>query len=321
MRIIQENDLLELKNDLVFQEVFGKQKNSKITGHLLSLILERKVSNVNLDLNKRMLGNRIDSKTGRLDIRAKFNDGEDCNIELQVSSYEYMEKRMLEYWAGMYTQKISSGDDYGTLKPSISILIADYKIKGLEDIENYHTVWNLRERKNLNKIITKDIELHILEIPKIKNTKIGKDELALWLKFIENPLNEEVQKNMKEKENKLLKQAEEELAYLSGDPDFKRLVDARVGFLRDQNTFEAVGKEKGYKQGRVDGHIEGKEEGRKEGKAEGIALGKEQEKAKNKAKLQEIAKKLLKLKMPIEQIMEITELTEEEIKKIEIDKN
>ena len=118
---------------------------------------------------------------------------------------------------------------------------------------------------------------------------------------------------MKEKENKLLKQAEEELAYLSGDPDFKRLVDARVGFLRDQNTFEAVGKEKGYKQGRAKGRIEGK--------AEGIALGKEQEKAKNKAKLQKIAKKLLKLKMPIEQIMEITELTEEEIKKIEIDKN
>ena len=253
-----------------------------------------------------MLGNRIDSKTGRLDIRAKFNDGEDCNIELQVASYEYMEKRMLEYWAGMYTQKISSGDDYGTLKPSISILIADYKIKGLEDIEDYHTVWNLRERKNLNKIITKDIELHILEIPKIKNTKIGKDELALWLKFIENPLNEEVQKNMKEKENKLLKQAEEELAYLSGDPDFKRLVDARVGFLRDQNTFEAVGKEKGYKQGRAKGRIEGKAEGREEGKAD--------EKIS-------IAKKMLEKKMSMEDISELTGLTEEEIKKIEIDKN
>jgi predicted transposase/invertase (TIGR01784 family) len=93
--------LLELKNDLVFQELFGKQKNSKITSHFLSLILNKEIHNIDLDANKRMLGNRPDSKTGRLDLRAKFNNGEDCNIELQVVPYEYMPERMLEYWAGM----------------------------------------------------------------------------------------------------------------------------------------------------------------------------------------------------------------------------
>ena len=275
--------LLELKNDIVFQELFGNQKNSKITGHLLSLILGRNVNNVNLDLNKRMLGNRIDSKTGRLDIRAKFNDGEDCDIELQVSSYEYMDKRMLDYWAQMYTLKISSGNDYNILKPCISILIANYKINKLSDIKEYHTVWNLRERKHQDKILTKDIELHILEIPKIKNTDIKKDELALWLKFIENPKNKEVEKNMEESD--CLKQAKEELAYLSSDPDFKRLVDARAGFLRDQNTFEVVGMEKGK------------------------AIGKKEEKIK-------IAKKLLVKGMSIDEIVEITGLTKEEIEKL-----
>ena len=121
----------------------------------------------------------------------------------------------------------------------------------------------------------------MLEIPKILNTELKEDELALWLKFIENPLNEEVQIKMKEKENKYLRQAKEELGYLSGSSDFKRLVDARAGFLRDQATFEAVGKK----------------EGRNEEK-------------------KEIAKKLIAKKMPIEQIMEITELTEEEIKQL-----
>ena len=62
--------------------MFGKQKNKEITAHLLSLILNREIKNIDLDVNKRMLGNRKNSKTGRLDIRAKFNDGEDCNIEL-----------------------------------------------------------------------------------------------------------------------------------------------------------------------------------------------------------------------------------------------
>ena len=31
--------LLELKNDLVFQKVFGVQRNSLITGHFLSLFI------------------------------------------------------------------------------------------------------------------------------------------------------------------------------------------------------------------------------------------------------------------------------------------
>lgn len=44
--------LLELKNDLVFQELFGNPKNNQITGHLLSLILKREVYNVDLDANK-----------------------------------------------------------------------------------------------------------------------------------------------------------------------------------------------------------------------------------------------------------------------------
>ena len=280
---IGELTLLELKNDIVFQELFGNQRNSKITGYLLSLILGRDVNNVNLDLNKRMLGNRIDSKTGRLDIRVKFNDGEDCDIELQVSEYEYMDKRMLEYWSEMYTLKINSGDDYDVLKPCISILIANYKINKLSDIKEYHTVWNLRERKHPDKILTKDIEFHILEIPKIRNTDIKKDELALWLKFIENPKNEEVENNMEESD--CLKQAKEELAYLSSDPDFKRLVDARAGFLRDQNTFEVVGMKKGIEKG-------------------------------EKIKARKIAKKLLVKGMRIDEIVEITGLTKEEIEKL-----
>ena len=117
--------LLELTKDLVFQELFGKQKNKEITSHLLSLILEREIKNIDLDVNKRMLGNNENSKTGRLDIRAKFNDGEDCNIELQIAPYKFMSSRMLEYWSIMYSNKITSGNDYDILKPTISILIAD----------------------------------------------------------------------------------------------------------------------------------------------------------------------------------------------------
>ena len=132
--------------------------------------------------------------------------------------------------------KISSGQNYNTLKPSISILIAFYELPQLKGINNYHTIWNLKEKVFSEFVLTDNIEMHILEIPKIKNDEIFKDELAQWLKFIENPGNKEIEKFMSE--NKFLKQAKEELAYLSGDPDFQRLVDARAGFLMDQEAYK-----------------------------------------------------------------------------------
>lgn len=283
--------LLDLKVDLVFQKLFGKQKNCEITRHLLSLILGREINDVNLDSNKRMLRNRQNSKTGRLDVRVKFNNGEDCNIELQVAPYPYMAERMLEYWSGMYDNKINCSEGYEVLKPSISILIANYKLEETKYTSRYHTIWNLREKDCHDMILTKNMEMHILEIPKIKEEQILNDELVQWLKFIEDSKNKEVQRIMGE--NKYLKQAKEELAYLSGDPDFQRMVEARVGMLRDIHSLE-------YK-----GRTEGREEGRAEGKTEGET-----------SKAKEIAKKLKDKNMPIDEIIELTGLTKEEIEKL-----
>ena len=273
-------ELLNLTKDLVFQELFGKQKNKDITAHLLSLILNRKIKNIDLDVNKRMLGNRKNSKTGRLDIRAKFNDGEYCNIELQVEPYPYMEKRMLEYWGSMYDAKINSGDSYKVLKPTISILIADYQITNLKHISKYHTIWNLREKDFSDTILTNDIEMHILEIPKINDNEMLKDELVQWLRFIKEPENKGVEKFMEE--NKYLKQARKELEHLSGDPDFKRLLESRAGFLRDVDAKMEVAEEKGREEGKKQTQIE-------------------------------VAKKMKEENMDIEQISKITNLTIKEI--------
>ena len=90
-------------------------------------------------------------------------------------------------------------------------------------------------------------------------------------------------------ENKYWKQAMEELEYLSGEPDFQRLVESRAGFLMDQD-FELDER-----------HKKGKAEGRTEGKTE----------AKN-----EIAKKMKAKNMSIEEIVELTGLTKEEIEKL-----
>ena len=125
--------------------------------------------------------------------------------------------------------------------------------------------------------------MHVLEIPKIKTSEMLNDELIYWLKFIENPGNEEVQNIMEE--NKYLKQAKKELAYLSGDPDFQRLVQSRAGFLMDMACYKR--------------QIE------KEATEKGIL----------KSKV-EIAKKLKEKNISIEDIADITGLSKDEIESL-----
>lgn len=279
--------LLDLKNDLVFQRLFGNPKNSEITSHLLSLILKREIYNIDLDVNKIFLGPNANSKAGRLDIRVKFNDGEDCNIELQVRPFKYMENRMLRYWANMYSSKIHSGEKYDALRPSISILITNYRVDKSNDISHYHSKWNLREENHKDLKLTNDIELHILEIPKVKESDVENDELAQWLRFIANPEDEEVEKIMCE--SQFYKQAREELAYLSGDEGFIRLVESRAMFLMDQETEKSESKKEGIAIGEAKGKVEGKKE---------------------------IAKKMKAKNIHIDEIAEITGLTKEEIENL-----
>ncbi len=91
------NKKLDLKDDLVFQKIFGSPENSEITSHFLSLILKRDINNINLDANKNLLGEYIDGKNSALDVRAIINDGEDVDLEMQARKFNGMANRMAFY--------------------------------------------------------------------------------------------------------------------------------------------------------------------------------------------------------------------------------
>ena len=61
----------------------------------------------------------------------------------------------------------------------------------------YHSKWKIIEEKDRKLILTEDLELHIIEIPKIYG-KDGKEELKKWIYFIENSESEKVGEYMKE---------------------------------------------------------------------------------------------------------------------------
>ena len=278
--------LLSPKLDVIFQALFGEVGNERITKKFLEAILDRKLEEVDLSGNIVLRREKLEDKMGVLDVLVKINKNEYCNVEMQLIEKDKLLERILYYWARIYTKNLKSGNDYINLRKTIEVLIVNFEIKELKELE-YHSKWKIIEEKNRKLILTEDLELHIIEIPKIYRKEGKEEELTKWIYFIENPESEKVGEYMKE--NKEMKEAKEKLEVMSEDERMQILAELKEKAIRDEKATERYGMKVGMERG--------------------LARGK-------KEKTKEIAKRMKEEKMDIELIKKITKLTEEEIKKL-----
>lgn len=288
----ERKSILQPKNDVVFHALFSRGKE-RITRALLEDILKIKIDRLELDKNTELSNDNVKDKNGRLDLRAVINGNIECDIEVQLVSHEKMLERFLYYWAKTYTANLQIGKPYKELRKVISIIIVNDEIKQFEDIGKSHTRWQIREDEYKEKVLTPYMQIDILEMKKAirEYENNSSDEVLQWMKFLDNPEDKEVSKIMEK--NKDIKAAKDELDLISRD-DTLRWMALRLEITRmdnEQLLYEA----------KRDGRKAGLEEGKKEGE-------------NNKAI--EIAKKLLSKGLDIKEIIEITGLTEEEIKKL-----
>lgn len=289
---------LSPKLDVVFQALFGEVGNESITKGFLEAILERKIDSIDLSKNPILRREFKEEKLGVLDIIAKLDKNEICNIELQIVDKKNIIERILYYWSRLYSRQIKSGEDYKILQKAIVILITDFKIENLEELD-YHSRWKIMEDKQGKKIIlTQKLEIDIIELPKIIGKEKEQDNLLDWLYFLENPKSERVTEKMKENEN--LKEAVKKLDNLSEDEKMQRIADLRQKAIMDEKAI--------YEKGLEIGLEKGIQRGMEKGIEKGIMEGSQKEKI-------EIAKKMLELKIDKETIAEATGLTEQEIEK------
>ena len=230
----QNKKLLNPKLDVVFQALFGEEGSEEITKSFLEEILEVKILKIQLNINPILRRKKQDDKLGILDVAVKINENQNCDIEMQMIKQEYIKERILFYWSKLYIRSIAKGQDYNKLEKSIIILIADKNVPGLEDME-CHTKWKILETKNKQKILTDKLEIHIIQLDKLKeNIKNINDNLLDWLMFLENPKSERVIKKMDE--NKALKEAKKKLDKLSEDGKMQQLAWWREKAVYEENT-------------------------------------------------------------------------------------
>lgn len=291
--------LLKPKYDVVFQALFQSNKEN-ITENLITDIIGEKVKIVEIRTDETLVREYPDEKLGRLDLKTKFEDGTICQIEMQLANQNNLIERILYYWSKTYSGQLKRGDSFSKLEKTIGIIITDFEIKEMKGIERLDNKWQIMETGESRKILTNKLELRIIEIPKARRIieKEKQNRIAQWMMFLDNPNTKGVQEIMEE--NKEVKKAASILYEMSEDEKLQRLAELKEKYIMDEIARTEMVEEA---QRKLEESKKAVEESKKAVEEE-------------KKKTEEIVKKLKEKKMSVEEIVEITGMTKEEINKI-----
>jgi len=278
-------------SDIVFKMLFGNEKNTDILSAFLKAVLllpEEEFSEVTL-VNPFQGSEYPNEKTTILDVKATTASGRRIDIEIQVQNQKALEERIVFYAAKMLTEQLAAGEGYSKLRPVVCILLTDFCM-----IENtyYHNRYRLHDPQTGSEF-SDLMEVNVLELPKIQNaTKTNDATLLQWMKFLKATNREEL--DMLAQNNPDIQKAVKRLYTLSEDQKARMLAEDREKFRRDQEQYVMDALERGLEKGRIEGREEGREEERKE-----------------------FARKMLQHSFPLEQIVEMTGFSRQEIEALE----
>ena len=287
-----------LKNDVIFQTFFSRKGNEEFLIDFLNALLNKDIKSIEVreEVNLERLSK--EEKGGRLDLQAKLEDGTIISIEMQLRNEYNIEERTTLYSGKVISRETERGTDYEDINQVIMINILGYNFLNVEDYISETAI--VLEKHRDYEVLT-GLKWYFIELPKFRKQNPDMNEkINQWLAFIDD-YNKEMIKVAEEKNDKL-KKARIEMNYLTGDAEVRRLAELREKWEMDRISAINHATRKGEERRR-------KKTERKNGKIEGA-----------KEKSIEIAKKLLEMGMTIEQIIDATQLSKEEIEKLSEEK-
>src|SRR5256714_9602360 len=145
--------------DYAFKHLLGREATRPILMNVVDSVLQpapgHHISDLEL-LNPFNSKETLDDKLSILDIKARDQSGRQFNIEMQMLAHRYYEKRVLYYGCKLHQQQLHEGEDYLTLKPTISISFLDHVL--FPQVADYHLRFRLLEEAH-SFPLTDDLEV------------------------------------------------------------------------------------------------------------------------------------------------------------------
>lgn len=289
--------------DIAFKKIFGVEENKDLLISLINSIVgeEDQVQEVTL-LNPYNFQNHRNDKLSILDIKAKGIDGKRFNIEIQVIDEGDYDKRALYYWAKLYTEQLQlskkgSKDsdkfvkDYSRLVKSIGIHILNFT--SILGVDKYHNVFHVSEKETGFLYFT-DLELHTIELQKF--SKGGREDLAdivakvknsldMWVAFLTRHDLLDADHLPSELDNSALRKAIHVLDVMNFGAEEREAYEGHLKWL----MLEASALNKKFAEGRAEGEAK---------------------------KAEKIARQMIRIGRPLEEICMLTELSKTVVQKL-----
>lgn len=289
---LKPGEIVPLNFDYMFTEILNDSNNIEILENFISCYLDKPLKEIegNLKIQSRQL--KLESKQiagKQVDLLLDLN-GEKYNIELSNKRSKGVMDRNIVYASAIHARQLRYGlEDYSKIQKTIQINLNNYHCNEKQLIESYYLT-----NKHGN-LLTEKLRIDIVDMEKAKKICYTNNErnnkLIRWCRVITSKTKKELNDNLGD--DLMTKKAKDKLVgrvdQLSGDEEVIALYTKLTKEELERNTYL--------------------KEAREEGVEEGIEQGKIDSKL-------EIAKKLLKMGYSFNEIMNITDLSEKDIKSI-----
>ena len=280
-------DELSFSDNYMFTTILEDRRNLNIAKGIVELALGKKVKDIRIAGVEKHVQARYGGKITRFDV---LLEGEDSyiDVEMQVRKLLNFPLRSRMYHSQMDAKYVKAGD-YQNMKKSIVIFICLEDYFGMR-LPRYTFASMCVE---CSELILEDKRFTIFLNP---DSDTEDSQLYFFLMFLKKRIAKDAFTKTIEKAVATVKKDESaRLDYMNLDEYLDMLVDEE----------KAKSLKEGIEAGKAQGLQEGKAQGLQEGKTQGLQQSKI-----------EIAKKMLSKGMPLDLIVEMTGLSEEEIKKL-----
>lgn len=295
---------LDPRADMTFKRVFGEHPDLVISllNALLPLDEDNQIKSVEYIPIELVPDNPL-KKNSIVDVRCKDEQGRQFLVEMQMIWSEEFKQRVLFNASKAYVRQLDKREDYELLQPVYSLNLVNEIFE--PKLPEYYHHYDMVNVEHTDRVI-EGLHLVFVELPKFKPHNFSEKKMqVLWLRyltemggadkvpqeFLENP---EVKKAVG-----ILEESSYSSAQLEGYDKFWDIV-------RTEKTYYKSARKHGFDEGREEGFTKGREEGFTKGKEEGREEGKLEEKKAT-------AKKLKAMGLSTGQIMQATDLTENDI--------
>ena len=281
------------RNDRAFKEVFLKPNNSDLLKALLEFILKIKIDKLEIKKTELLSGN-VNIKDKRVDAIVHTGNKK-IEIEINSQNKNYLHTRSTAYICNIYQSNASVGDTYNEDTDIIQVNLT-WGLGRNNDEMKIYKIMNEKGELYVKNFIIYEINMDYYD--KIWYSK-NEDEIKKNQYMIMLDLDKKELKNMPK--DKIVDKYITNVTIVNNDPEFQKYMSEEEDKKKIQNSLLSEAKKEGISQGIEQGYTSGINDGISKGE--------------NKKSI-EIAKNLLSMNMPLEDISKATVLSIEEINKI-----